>query len=128
MSKSGPRDAAPVPVKLTLGIGQEVQIDLALVVVDSSRLRCHWYELSISLFPVVRLFSYNSLLYRLVKLCVRQRQGSKARSTTAGSSTAMLPMGGLFVSNSLVSVYVKFGLLGHAFRLFDKIPAKNVVS
>jgi len=36
--------------------------------------------------------------------------------------------GGLFVSNSLMSMYVKFGLLDDALRLFDGTPERNVVT
>ncbi|KAG9456842.1 hypothetical protein H6P81_001350 [Aristolochia fimbriata] len=34
----------------------------------------------------------------------------------------------LFVVNSLLGMYVKFNLLDHAERLFDRIPERNVVS
>ncbi|KAJ1254461.1 hypothetical protein BS78_K059500 [Paspalum vaginatum] len=71
-------------------------------------------------------------LTHLVKLCVRHGTASDGRlihryvethgSLSHGSG------GGLYVANSLVSMYVKFGLLNDALRLFDGMPERNVVS
>jgi len=74
-------------------------------------------------------------LTRLVKLCVRHGTASDGRlihchvadhgSLSHGAGAGA---GGLFVSNSLVSMYVKFGLLDDALRLFDGMPERNVVT
>ncbi|XP_062190969.1 pentatricopeptide repeat-containing protein At2g03880, mitochondrial [Phragmites australis] len=69
----------------------------------------------------------------LVKLCVRHGTASDGRlihrHVTRGDYGALGHGGGsLFVSNSLVSMYVKFGLLDDALRLFDGMSQRNVVS
>ncbi|KAL6858990.1 hypothetical protein ACP4OV_017992 [Aristida adscensionis] len=77
-------------------------------------------------------------LSRLVKLCARHGTAADGRlihrhvasyhrgalSHDGGGGGG----GGLFVANSLVSMYVKFGLLDDALRLFDGMPQRNVVS
>uniref|UniRef100_A0A0D9WQ62 Pentacotripeptide-repeat region of PRORP domain-containing protein n=1 Tax=Leersia perrieri TaxID=77586 RepID=A0A0D9WQ62_9ORYZ len=72
---------------------------------------------------------------RLVKLCVRHGTPTDGRLIhryvydDGGSGAAAAPFGrSLFVSNSLVSMYAKFGLLDDALNLFDAMPQRNVVS
>ncbi|KAL6644554.1 hypothetical protein ACP70R_016162 [Stipagrostis hirtigluma subsp. patula] len=73
-------------------------------------------------------------LCRLVKLCVRHGTASDGRlihhhvASRDHGALAHGGGGGLFVSNSLVSMYVKFGLLNDALRLFDGMPQRNVVT
>ncbi|CAD6264694.1 unnamed protein product [Miscanthus lutarioriparius] len=72
-------------------------------------------------------------LTRLVKLCVRHGTASDGRLIhrhveTHGPLSHYSAGGGLFVSNSLVSMYAKFGLLDEALRLFDGMPERNVVT
>ncbi|KAF8690121.1 hypothetical protein HU200_041359 [Digitaria exilis] len=71
-------------------------------------------------------------LTRLVKLCVRHGTASDGRliHRHVAAHGALSPGGGggLFVSNSLVSMYAKFGLLDDALRLFDGMPERNVVT
>ncbi|KAG2579878.1 hypothetical protein PVAP13_6NG312700 [Panicum virgatum] len=73
-------------------------------------------------------------LTRLVKLCVRHGTASDDRlihrhvADHGALSHGGGGGGGLFVSNSLVSMYVKFGLLDDALRLFDGTPERNVVT
>ncbi|EEC80597.1 hypothetical protein OsI_22944 [Oryza sativa Indica Group] len=69
---------------------------------------------------------------RLIKLCVRHGTPSDGRlihrHVFGGGDVAAPSCSSLFVSNSLVSLYAKFGLLDDALRLFDGMPHKNVVS
>jgi pentatricopeptide repeat protein len=74
-------------------------------------------------------------LTRLVKLCVRHGTASDGRLIHRHveahgplSHYSFGAGGGLFVSNSLVSMYAKFGLLDDALRLFDGMPERNVVT
>jgi pentatricopeptide repeat protein len=74
-------------------------------------------------------------LTRLVKLCVRHGTASDGRLIHRHveahgplSHYSLGAGGGLFVSNSLVSMYAKFGLLDDALRLFDGMPERNVVT
>ncbi|KAM0869964.1 hypothetical protein ACQ4PT_040325 [Festuca glaucescens] len=74
-------------------------------------------------------------LCRLIKLCVRHGTASDGRiihrhvSTAANSNgRGGAPHASLFVSNSLVSMYAKFGLLDDALHLFGTMPERNVVS
>ncbi|KAF7101056.1 hypothetical protein CFC21_102456 [Triticum aestivum] len=72
-------------------------------------------------------------LCRLIKLCVRHGTANDGRlihdhvSRTANSG-GEAPHTGLFVSNSLISMYAKFGLLHDALELFGGMPHRNVVS
>uniref|UniRef100_A0A6V7QW72 DYW domain-containing protein n=1 Tax=Ananas comosus var. bracteatus TaxID=296719 RepID=A0A6V7QW72_ANACO len=64
----------------------------------------------------------------LIKLCLRHGSPDHARLLHRHlfSSHANHPQ--LFLSNSLISMYVKFGLLEDARDLFDQMPQRNVVS
>ncbi|KAK1606337.1 hypothetical protein QYE76_030010 [Lolium multiflorum] len=73
-------------------------------------------------------------LCRLIKLCVRHGTASDGRlihhhvSSAAINGAGGEPHASLFVSNSLVSMYAKFGLLDDALHLFGTMPERNVVS
>ncbi|XP_071679589.1 pentatricopeptide repeat-containing protein At2g03880, mitochondrial [Lolium perenne] len=73
-------------------------------------------------------------LCRLIKLCVRHGTASDGRlihqhvSSAAINGSGGEPHASLFVSNSLVSMYAKFGLLDDALELFGTMPERNVVS
>jgi pentatricopeptide repeat protein len=71
-------------------------------------------------------------LTRLVKLCVRHGTADHGRLIHRHvEAHGPLPhdgAGGLFVSNSLASMYAKFGLLDDALRMFDGMPVRNVVT
>ncbi|KAF0904365.1 hypothetical protein E2562_033571 [Oryza meyeriana var. granulata] len=70
---------------------------------------------------------------RLIKLCVRHGTPGDGRLIHRyvygrGGNGAAQSGSSLFVSNSLVSMYAKFGLLDDALKLFDGMPQRNVVS
>ncbi|WOL13960.1 hypothetical protein Cni_G22740 [Canna indica] len=63
----------------------------------------------------------------LIKLCIQNNAVQEGRSVHRHLSlNGCSPK--LFLSNSLMNMYVKFGLVNEAQQLFDAMPVRNVVS